>query len=347
MTVYLKMFRVAAAFLFFSSPLLIPQVGYGTLPESHLNEPLCFQPILMERIWGGRRLELFGKMLPPATPIGESWEIADRPEAQSIVQNGPLKGKSLHELWLNFRESIFGCMPDFPQFPILIKLIDAKQRLSVQVHPNEAMAALLKAEPKTEMWYFIDTYGDGDIFAGLKRGVTAPGFIQALNAGSVAEKIHRLVVNPGQAFFIPSGRIHAIGAGNLILEVQQNSDTTYRVFDWNRLDSQGKPRELHIEKSLQCIDFYDYEPSLINPKNEMVLSCSHFQMEEWLLSEERSGVEEGQFAIFACLSGEVACGHLKFVPGDLFLMPAHMEQRQLVPLSEQTKLLRITYPQLN
>ncbi|MEO7317588.1 MAG: type I phosphomannose isomerase catalytic subunit, partial [Chthoniobacteraceae bacterium] len=224
-----------------------------------ITEPLIFEPLFMERVWGGRRLEtLYGKRLPQGVRIGESWELVDREDAQSVVHSGPLRGATLNELWTGHRSEVFGSgLPETPRFPLLFKLLDAQDRLSVQVHPPADVAARLGGEAKTEMWYFLHAALDSVLYAGLKRGVTRAAIEEALSAGNVAELIHRLPTRAGDAIFIPSGRIHAIGAGNVIFEVQQNSDTTYRVFDWKRLGLDGRPRPLHVAESLESIDFED------------------------------------------------------------------------------------------
>ena len=309
-------------------------------------QPITFNPLFMDRVWGGRRLEsLYGKSLPPAVPIGESWELVDREEAQSVVNNGPLAGKTLNELWTSHHEEIFGAaQAPSARFPLLFKLLDAEDKLSVQVHPPAAIAPELKGEPKTEMWYIADCRPDSDLYVGLKRNVTREDFAAALAAGSVADKIHRLPVKPGDAIFIPSGRIHAIGAGNVIVEVQQNSDTTYRVFDWNRVGLDGKPRTLHIEESMKSIDFSDVEPSLASPQGEVIAKCEFFQVEKWKLNASRAAHETGDFAIFTCLSGKVECGGLQFKPGDFFLVPAAMEDAVLRPLGTGVSVLRSTIP---
>ncbi len=227
--------------------------------------PLVFEPILQHRIWGGRSLEtLYGKNLPPGSQIGESWEISDRPDAVSIISNGSLAGKSLRWLMENHLVELMGKAEALNgRFPLLIKILDAREKLSLQVHPPARLAAELNGEPKTEMWYFAQAEPDAEIFAGLKAGVTEPDFTTKTHDGTVADCFHRIPVRQGDAMFLPSGRVHALGQGMVIFEIQQNSDTTYRVFDWNRIDSEGKTRDLHIEQSLRCIDFEDVEPSLV------------------------------------------------------------------------------------
>jgi mannose-6-phosphate isomerase len=227
--------------------------------------PLTFDPIFKERIWGGRNLEtLYGKPLPPGLRIGESWEICDRPGDQSVVANGPLRGKTLHWLMEQAPAALLGpreSMP--PRFPLLIKIIDAQETLSLQVHPPADVAAKLGGEPKAEMWYVARAGPKAELFVGLKNGVTRARFEQELAKGTVADCFHRIHVKAGDAMFLPSGRVHALGAETVIFEIQQNSDTTYRVFDWNRVDRDGKARELHVPQSLASIDFNDFEPELL------------------------------------------------------------------------------------
>jgi len=311
-----------------------------------LTAPIIFEPIFMDRVWGGRRMEsLFGKRLPTHGRIGEAWELVDRPEAQSVVHDGPLRGKTLHELWTQYRTDIFGNrIAPSDRFPLLFKLLDAQERLSVQVHPPAEIAPSLNGEPKTEMWYILDNYGDGDIFAGLKAGVTRDAFEQALRAGSVQDTVHRVPVAPGDCIFIPSGRIHAIGAGNVIVEVQQNSDTTYRVFDWNRVGLDGKTRQLHIDESLKSIDFTDFEPQLQKPEGDHLVKCVHFHIEKWDLDAPREAAPAGDFAIFTVLTGLVTAAGHEFKRGDFFLIPAALEDRTLHPATPETTVMRTTIP---
>ena len=314
------------------------------MPSLPISDPLVFEPLFMERVWGGRRLEeVYGKKLPADLRIGESWEIVDRPEAQSIVRDGPLRGKSLHELWQNHRREIFGDIADAPRFPLLIKLLDARETLSVQVHPPNELAAEFGGEAKTEFWYIADADAGAELFVGLRAGSTREKFEEALKKGEVADHVHRIPVQTGDAMFLPSGRVHAIGGGNLIVEVQQNSDTTYRVFDWNRKGTDGKPRALHVEQSLRCIDFDDCEPALTNAQHELLVRDSHFEVQKWKLDAEREAAPIEEFAIIFCLAGELTCGRTKFSAGDFFLLPASAKNRMIQPAAG-SELLRITLP---
>jgi len=230
--------------------------------------PLTFKPIFMERVWGGRKLQtLFDKPLPPDVPIGESWEISDRPEAVSVILNGPWKGRDLRWLMQHHQSGLLGPVPPCgDRFPLLVKILDASKDLSVQVHPPEAATVRLGGEPKSEMWLIAQSEPGALLYAGLKRGTDRKAFEQHLRQGTVADCLHALEAKPGDALFLPSGRIHAVGGGYLIFEVQQNSDTTFRVFDWNRPGLDGKPRALHVEASLASIDFSDHEPGLIQSR---------------------------------------------------------------------------------
>ncbi len=227
--------------------------------------PLTFRPRLKFRPWGGRRLlELYGKPLGKETRIGESWEISDRAGDESIVANGPLKGRTLRWIMEHQGRKLLGTKPaKGDRFPWLCKILDAREDLSLQVHPPARIASKLKGEPKTEMWYVADANPHARLYVGLKRGVTRKIFERKSLNGTVADCFHRHSVRAGDAMFLPSGRVHAIGGGQVIFEIQQNSDTTYRVYDWNRVGQDGKPRELHLEPSLASIDFEDFEPELV------------------------------------------------------------------------------------
>lgn len=247
----------------------------------HVMRPLRFQPIYQTRVWGGRQLEtVLGRNLPDAQPYGESWELCDRPEAQSIVADGPLAGKTLHELWTKHRAEIFGERHrDHPAryFPILLKILDCSDVLSLQVHPPAVIAPTLGGEPKTEMWFIVQADNTALIYAGLRQGATREKFAAALKDGSVADLVHSITPHPGEFMLVESGRLHALGAGLLVYEIQQNSDTTYRVFDWNRVGLDGKPRALLVAESLACINFDDITPAMQSPDmNGRMVECSFF-----------------------------------------------------------------------
>lgn len=305
------------------------------------DQPLVFKPFYKERIWGGRRLASdLGRELPLTVPIGESWELVDRADDQSVVADGPHAGVTLHELWTRHRDAVFGPgAPDAPRFPVLAKILDAREKLSVQVHPPARIAASLNGEPKTEMWFLLDADADAALYAGFRNGVTRESFEKALRAGTCEELLHRIPVRAGDSIFIPSGRCHAIGGGCFIIEIQQNSDTTYRVFDWNRTGSDGKPRELHIDESLASIDFNDHEPSLTQPVGETLAACEHFKVERWRFSGSRVD-GEAVGALFTVTDGAVRCVGREFYRGDFFLLPAASEERELSAISPTAEVLR-------
>jgi mannose-6-phosphate isomerase len=302
--------------------------------------PLTFQPIFKERVWGGRALErLYKKQLPPNVPIGESWEISDRPGDASVIANGPLAGKDLHWLMENHERELLGDAKSANgRFPLLIKILDAQEKLSLQVHPPAQKAAELKGEPKTEAWYIADAAPGAELYVGLKRGVTRAEFEQKIKTGAVAECFHRVPVRAGDAMFLPSGRVHAIGAGLVIFEIQQNSDTTYRVFDWNRVGLDKKPRELHIAESLASIDFSDFEPGLVSAKFDAdvkvrrrnLVEDSLFSIEEfqaWAGAE--FGIEVRQPWIVSVVKGKLAVTgqrvKVALASGEFCLIPAAVE----------------------
>ena len=315
------------------------------MSKLNLTTPLTFEPIFMERMWGGRRLESeFGKKLPPQRPIGESWEIVDRPEAQSIVREGLLRGKTLHELWSQYRDEIFGESPDSSRFPLLLKLLDAHDKLSLQVHPPEKLADRLGGEPKTEFWYIAAADPGAELYLGFRESITRDQFEKALRDGTAADYVHKIRVRTGDAAFLPAGRCHAVGAGILLIEVQQNSDTTYRVFDWNRVDDKGKRRQLHIDQALQCIDFDDVAPKLVEPQGELLVRHELFEVQKWNLTASREISSQRQFAIVCCLSGAIRCGDADLSPGECFLVPPSLSDQRLQPQRKETNLLRITIP---
>jgi len=318
--------------------------------------PFTFQPIFKERIWGGHELErLYKKKLPSAELFGESWEISDRPGDASVITNGPLAGKDLRWLMENYSEEILGDAKPAAagRFPLLCKILDAREKLSLQVHPPASKAAELKGEPKTEMWFIADAAPDASLYVGLKDGVTRAEFEKKIADGSVADCFHRIPVKAGDTMFLPSGRVHAIGDGLVIFEIQQNSDTTYRVFDWNRVGLDGKPRELHVAQSLVSIDFNDFEPKLVETKfvtdgqvqKRVLVNDPLFNVEAWKLTAENSGaLKPKKLQIVAATSGEVeiksgsACAKLS--AGQFSLIPASLERTEILAKSDAI-LLRV------
>ena len=290
--------------------------------------PLTFEPVFMERVWGGRRLaQLFGKSLPEGAVIGESWELVDRPgEAESVVTGGEFAGQTLGSLWRSEdRGTLFGTAAAArgDRFPLLIKLLDCEQTLSVQVHPPPAIAKSLGGEPKTEMWVILDAKPGAELLTGLRAGVTQASFEAALTSGQdVGEMLYRHSVRAGDVMSVPSGRVHAIGAGSVIAEIQQNSDTTYRVFDWGRPGLDGKPRQLHIPESLASIDWSDIEPPLVVPDGEQLVHNDIFEVDRLSISDPRVVASPASCAVMIVVDGEVECGHADFEPGQLFLVPA-------------------------
>ena len=307
----------------------------ASVPEAY---PMCFQPLYKERIWGGRKLAGFpGRELPAGIPVGESWEVTDRPEGVSVVTNGPDRGRTLRSLmeergpWLTG-----GLVAAEGRFPWLVKFLDAREDLSLQVHPPARRAAELGGEPKTEMWYILEAEPGARLYAGLRRGVTRDEFGRRSRDGTVAGLFHVHAVTDGDAMFLPSGRVHALGGGNLVFEVQQNSDTTYRVFDWNRVGADGRPRELHLERSMASIDFFDCEPGLVASRFEPagtglqrrpLVQDPLFCIDLWRLAAGASlRLDPGRLQVVAGLSGsasvceggvEVACGR-----GSVMVLPA-------------------------
>ncbi len=317
--------------------------------------PLLFQPIFKERVWGGRNLQrLYGKSLPPNVPIGESWEISDRPGDVSVLANGPLAGKDLHWLMARHGLELLGRQPGLDErFPLLVKLLDAQEVLSLQVHPPATKAVALKGEPKTEMWFIAEAKRGAELYVGLKSGMTRGTFENAVKDGSVAGCFHRLTVKAGDAMFLPSGRVHALGAGLVIFEIQQNSDTTYRVFDWNRTGLDGKPRTLHVAESLESIDFQDFEPSLVaNPfreegklKSKSLVDDSLFKVRLLEAQEDSSLILPGQkLRLIGVVDGLVRIQSNEqsiLVPrGSFSLLPACLPQ-STVYFDQAAKLLLV------
>ena len=318
--------------------------------------PLTFRPIFKDRVWGGRELaRLYGKNIPAGQPIGEAWEISDRPGDASVIANGPLAGKDLRWLMEHHAAEILGNAKPATdgRFPLLCKILDAREKLSLQVHPPASKAKELKGEPKTEMWFIADAAPGASLYVGLKHGATRAEFEKKIADGTVADCFHKIPVKAGDTMFLPSGRVHAIGDGLVIFEIQQNSDTTYRVFDWNRLGLDGKPREMHVTQSLASIDFNDFEPRLVETQfiaegdvqKRALVNDPLFNVEAWKLSSGATGLlKPKKLQIVAVTSGavEIKSGatSVNLSAGDFSLIPASLEQTEVLAKSGSS-LLRV------
>lgn len=308
--------------------------------------PYLFTPVYKDYIWGGDRIpELFRRRETPH-PCAESWEVSSHPDGMSVVENGAAAGQTLAALCEAHGSALLGRHVEGKTFPLLVKLIDAKQRLSVQVHPNESNANLCGGDPKTEMWYFLDAREGGVVCAGLKKGIGPRIFRDAVREKVVPTLLTAVEVEPGKAIFIPGGLVHAICEGNLVLEVQQNSNTTYRVYDWDRVGADGKPRELHLDKAEKAIEWKLRPAELLTPypmgkpgKNvrERILRSDFFCMERWTLEEAESAFADGSsFRIVFPVKGSLRIkeeGRETEVPfGRSCLLPAMLGAYTLEPV---------------
>jgi mannose-6-phosphate isomerase len=292
--------------------------------------PLKFEPIYKQRIWGGQRLrEVFGKELPPGEKIGESWELADLPEDKSVIANGELAGLTLRSAIEQYPKEITGD-ENFPQpFPLLIKFLDAEDVLSVQVHPDpDTCRRMGKGDPKTECWYVIDAVPGAVIYKGLKKGVIKEQFAKSIEDGTVARMLVKVPVSAGECHFLPAGTAHAIGPGLLIAEIQTPSDTTYRVFDWNRVDDAGKARELHVAEALESINFNQSGEELFVTTIGLLADCEYFKIYKGHQGKNcELLLAPGEMKTLIMLSGygtiqAAEGGVVEFRAGDCLLIPA-------------------------
>jgi mannose-6-phosphate isomerase len=310
--------------------------------------PLKFRPIYKQRIWGGQKLrEVFGKDLPPGEKIGESWELADLPEDKSVIANGGLAGQTLRSVIEKYPKEITG-YEDFPMpFPLLIKILDAEDILSVQVHPDaETCERLGEGEPKTECWYIIRAADDSVIYKGLKKGVTKEQFAEAIEKGNVADMLEKVPVEAGQCHFLPAGTAHTIGPGLLIAEIQTPSDTTYRVFDWNRIDEAGRARDLHIEQALESIHFDTFGDNLPVTTIGRLVDCEYFKMDKGHQGKNCEVLlSPGQMKTLIIISGfgtiiGTEGNPVEFRAGDCLLIPAAYEG--VMRFADDTQYLTVT-----
>ena len=297
--------------------------------------PLRFDPIFRRYLWGGRRLAtVLGKPIGEGDDYAESWEVVDHGADQSVVTHGPLAGRSLHELVVDHGVELFGRHAPQGQFPLLMKFLDANKTLSLQVHPNDEQAARLDPPDlgKTEAWVVLAAEPGSKMYAGLKPGVDRDALRQHLEAGTCEECLHSFEPKVGDCVLLVAGTVHAIGAGLLIAEIQQASDTTFRLFDWNRLGTDGKPRELHVEQSLAVTDFErgPVSPEVPQPVEgsavERLAACDKFVLDRWQFTEPRACGGDGRFHLLAVIEGSAALAgdpcHEPLAVGGTALVPA-------------------------
>jgi mannose-6-phosphate isomerase len=307
------------------------------------NYLLRFEPVFRRYLWGGRRLAtVLGKNIGPEDDYAESWEIVDHGADQSVVSQGPLAGRTLGELVRDQRQSLLGRHVAHQRFPLLLKFLDCNRTLSVQVHPNDEQAARLDPPDlgKTEAWVVLAAEPGSKIYAGLKPGVDRPSLASATSAGRVEQCLHAFEPRVGDCVFIPAGTVHALGAGLMIAEIQQASDTTFRLFDWNRVDAAGNPRPLHVDESLEAIDYHrgpvdPQSPRLISPGRERLVECDKFILDRCTFSAPLTIGGDDRFHLLAVIEGAIqAAGDPAKAPlarGQSALLPAAAGQIELVP----------------
>ncbi len=329
---------------------------------SHLLHPLTFEPIFKSMLWGGRRLpEFLGRPAPHPDPIGEAWVLSDVDHSPTPIADGPLAGRTLRELIAEFPGQTLGpaATPD-GRFPLLLKFIDARQELSVQVHPNDEQAARLHGpgkRGKTEAWVVLDADpATSRIYAGFRPGVTAGHFREAMDAKATPQTLHSFTPRPGDCVFLRAGTVHAIGANVFLFEVQQTSDITYRLYDWDRVDAKtGKPRELHVEHGLACSDFaagpcHPVEPAAAGRphRSERLVDCEYFALHRHGHHDTFPVGAAGHCRVVVGVEGR---GHIDWHgrrypvrPGAVVMLPAAVGACEVVPEGTVT-LLECGLPQ--
>lgn len=319
--------------------------------------PLKFEPILKTKIWGGSKIIPFKHLNEKVDAVGESWELSGLEGNESVVANGPEKGCTITEMIRHYRGELLGedNYDNFGEnFPLLIKFIDARQDLSVQVHPDDEMAKLRHDSlGKTEMWYVIETEKDAKITSGFSQPITKKEYKERVLNNTFSDVLQAYDAQSGDVFFLPAGRVHAIGAGVFLAEIQESSDVTYRIYDYNRKDTNGKTRELHIDQARDAINYEvldDYRTLYEPEKDEPVelVACTYFTTSLYDLTEDISCdySELDSFVIFVCIGGSCTLtdneGHsVPVSSGETVLLPASIESVKLTPNNGKAKLLEI------
>lgn len=319
--------------------------------------PLKFTPICKDKIWGGNKLnEILNKKYPELPNCGESWEISGIQDEVSIVSNGFLKGNNLEELIEVYMGDIVGekIYEKFgTEFPLLIKYIDANDNLSIQVHPNDELSLERHdAYGKTEMWYVVQADPGAKLISGFNRKIDKEGYLKYFKNGQLEEILNYEEVKAGDVFFMPAGRVHAIGTGIVVAEIQQTSDVTYRIYDFNRVDDKGNPRELHTELAVDAIDYQfesNYRTDYTEVDNDPVklIECQYFTTNILTLTQsiERDFTSLDTFVIYVCLDGEYIFQWedqtISVQKGESILIPALIDMFTLSPVNGNVKLIEV------
>jgi mannose-6-phosphate isomerase len=325
--------------------------------------PLRFEPIYQYRLWGGRRLaDVLTTPLPSDGPIGEAWVLSDRDDHQSLVADGPLKGQTIGQLLEQSPEQLLGKLAGhFRRFPLLLKFLDAREMLSVQVHPTDAHTDLLPAGEtgKTEAWVVLEAGSESRIYAGLKPGTTADNLRRAIANGAVADHLVCFTPKPGDGVFLPAGTVHTLGGDVVVFEVQQNSDVTFRLYDWDHVDAKtGKPRALQVDQAIACIDFAQGAVGPVVPVveevkpvlRERLFLCEHFGL--WRLRGESPFIvgRTGTPRVLVCIAGDGQLEHdganYAVGKGEVLLLPAVVGACLCRPRGA-ISLLEISLPERN
>jgi mannose-6-phosphate isomerase len=321
-----------------------------------INYPIKFEPILKEKIWGGEKLSKLFNKKSDKTNIGESWEISGVYRNGSVVANGALRGEPLENLIVIYRDALVGkkVFKEFSyEFPLLIKFIDAKEALSIQLHPNDELAKERhNSFGKTEMWYVMQADKDSNLIVGFKNDVTTDQYLEHLHNKSLLEILNVDIVNEGDVYFIPTGRVHAIGAGVLLAEIQQTSDVTYRIYDWDRKDDRGHYRKLHTTNALTAIDYKaekSYKTSYKSKLNKAsnIIDCQYFTTNIISIDKKMKidHSDKDSFVIYMCVDGKVTFHYGEdkmetLEKGETLLMPAILKKFNILP-ENTSKLLEV------
>ena len=342
---------------------LVNRLLYGVNQKKKRKEPmrpLKFNALLKQVIWGGERIISYKRLHRVLPKVGESWEISDLPGEHTLVSDGEYKGKTLSELISLHKDLLVGkkCYDTFgARFPLLIKFIDAASDLSIQVHPNDSFAHNQGLScGKTEMWYIVDAKPGSTLVSGLKEPLTKGNYVKAIEDGSFLDKLRVYPVQKGDCFYIPSGQVHSIGSGILLMEVQQASDITYRIFDYDRIDVNGKKRELHTENAMQTINLHDSKDYRVEYKHKAdttveLVKCPYFTTSLCEINKSfyKDLSKRDSFTILTAFDGECTItndtGDIESLhAGESILIPACTKYMSIKPIGKECKFLEVFYP---